>query len=192
MKIGLFFGSFNPFHVGHLVIAGYMAEFAGIDQVWLVVSPHNPLKKKKDLIRAYDRLEMARLAVEDLTRIRVSDIEFSLPKPSYTIDTLTYLGERYSEHEFYLIMGSDNLYSLPKWKNYELLLKDYRLLVYPRPGYRESGLEDHPSVQLTEAPLMEISATFIRKSIAAGKNVQFFLPEKVWDFIDKKSLYRNS
>lgn len=191
MKIGLFFGSFNPFHVGHQVIAGYMAEFTGIDQVWLVVSPHNPLKKKKDLIRAYDRLEMARLAVEDLTKIRVSDIEFSLPKPSYTIDTLTYLGERYPEHKFYLIMGSDNLYSLPKWKNYELLLKNYRLLVYPRPGYRESGLENHPSVQLTEAPLMEISATFIRKSIAAGKNVQFFLPEKVWDFIDKKSLYRN-
>ena len=190
MKIGLFFGSFNPLHVGHLVIAGYMAGFTGLDRVWLVVSPHNPLKNKADLLKAYDRLEMARLATEEAAEIQVSDIEFGLPRPSYTIDTLTYLGERYPEHEFSLIMGSDNLYSLKKWKNYELLLRDYRLLVYPRPGYRDSGLEDHPSVQITDAPLMEISSTLIRKSIADGKNMQFFVPEKVWDFIDKKGLYR--
>ena len=190
MKIGLFFGSFNPIHVGHLVISGYMAGFTGLDQVWLVVSPHNPHKKREDLIRAYDRLEMARLAVEDTTELQVSDIEFGLPRPSYTIDTLTYLGERYPQHEFSLILGSDNLYSLPRWKNHEILLRDYRLLIYPRPGFRDSGLEDHPSVQMTEAPLMEISSTFIRKGIAEGKNMQFFVPGKVWDFIDKKGLYR--
>lgn len=174
-----------------MVIAGYMAGFTGLDQVWLVVSPHNPLKNKADLIKAYDRLEMARLATEDAVEIQVSDIEFGLPRPSYTIDTLTYLRERYPQHEFSLIMGSDNLYSLRKWKNYELLLRDYRLLVYPRPGYRESGLEDHPSVRLTNAPLMEISSTLIRKSIADGKNMQFFVPEKVWDFIERKGLYRH-
>lgn len=190
MKVGLFFGSFNPIHVGHQVIAGYMAGFTGLDQVWLVVSPHNPHKKREDLIRAYDRLEMARLAVEDTTELQVSDIEFGLPRPSYTIDTLTYLGERYPQHEFSLILGSDNLYSLPRWKNHEILLRDYRLLIYPRPGFRDSGLEDHPSVQMTEAPLMEISSTFIRKGIAEGKNMQLFVPGKVWDFIDKKGLYR--
>lgn len=190
MKIGLFFGSFNPVHTGHLVIAGYMAGFTELDRVWLVVSPHNPLKDKKDLIKAYDRLEMARLATEDAVEIEVSDIEFGLPRPSYTIDTLTYLAERYPQHEFHLIMGSDNLYSLKKWKNYELLLRDYHLLVYPRPGFRESGLEDHPSVTVTEAPLMEISSTFIRRSMAEGRNMQFFVPEKVWDFMEKKGLYR--
>ncbi|HYH55655.1 MAG TPA: nicotinate (nicotinamide) nucleotide adenylyltransferase [Anseongella sp.] len=190
MKVGLFFGSFNPVHVGHLVIAGYMAAFTELDKVWLVVSPHNPLKNKKDLIKAYDRLEMARLATEDASEIEVSDIEFSLPQPSYTIDTLTYLKERYPRHQFYLIMGSDNLRSLRKWKNYELLLRDYRILVYPRPGYGDSGLEDHPSVQITSAPLMEISSTLIRKAMADGRNMQFFVPEKVWDFMEKKGLYR--
>src|SRR3546814_810184 len=151
MKIGLFFGSFNPIHVGHMVIAGYMAGFTEIDRVWLVVSPHNPLKNKKDLIKAYDRLEMARLAAEDVVEIEVNDIEFGLPRPSYTIDTLTYLSERYPQHEFYLIIGSDNLNSLKKWKNYELLLRDYHFLVYPRPGFDNSGLEDHPSVKVTVA-----------------------------------------
>lgn len=190
MKIGLFFGSFNPIHAGHLVIAGYMAGFTDLDKVWLVVSPHNPLKDKKDLIKAYDRLEMARLAVEDSADVDVCDIEFSLPVPSYTIDTLAYLQERYPQHRFYLIMGSDNLHSLKKWKNYELLLRNHHILVYPRPGFENSGFEDHASVQVTRAPLMEISSTLIRRSIAEGRNMQFFVPEKVWDFMEKKGLYR--
>jgi nicotinate-nucleotide adenylyltransferase len=190
MKIGLFFGSFNPIHIGHLIIANYMANYTELDQVWLMVSPHNPLKSKSDLINAYDRLEMAKLATDDAENIRVSDIEFRLPQPSYTIDTLVHLKEKYPEHTFTLIMGSDNLSSLNKWKNYELILRDYRIFVYPRPGDLNSELRDHPSVTITETPLMEISATFIRKAIKENKSVQYFLPDKVLKFIDSKSLYR--
>ncbi|MDF3079399.1 MAG: nicotinate-nucleotide adenylyltransferase [Sphingobacteriaceae bacterium] len=190
MKIGLFFGSFNPIHIGHLIIANYMANYTELDQVWLMVSPHNPLKSKSDLINAYDRLEMAKLATDDAENIRVSDIEFRLPQPSYTIDTLVHLKEKYPEHTFTLIIGSDNLSSLKKWKNYELILRDYHIFVYPRPGDLNSELRDHPSVTITETPLMEISATFIRKAIKENKSVQYFLPDKVLKFIDSKSLYR--
>lgn len=190
MKIGLFFGSFNPIHTGHLIIANYMANYTDLDQVWLVVSPHNPLKEKADLISSYDRLEMAKLATEQAENIRVSDIEFSLPQPSYTIDTLTHLKARYPEHEFSLIMGSDNLASLKKWKNYELLLRDYNIWVYPRPGDLNPELAQHPSVKMTKTPLMELSATFIRKSIKEHKNVQYFLPDAVLQFIESKNLYR--
>ncbi|HEX8377305.1 MAG TPA: nicotinate (nicotinamide) nucleotide adenylyltransferase [Pedobacter sp.] len=190
MKIGLFFGSFNPIHTGHLIIANYIAHYTFLDQVWLVVSPHNPLKSKGDLVNMYDRLEMAKLATDKADNIRVSDIELKLPQPSYTIDTLTHLKERYPEHEFTLIMGSDNLKSFKKWKNYELLLSDYKILVYPRPGYDCLELASHPSVTITDTPQMEISSTFIRKSFAEGKNVQFFVPEKVLDFIEAKNLYR--
>ncbi|HEY1025282.1 MAG TPA: nicotinate (nicotinamide) nucleotide adenylyltransferase [Sphingobacteriaceae bacterium] len=190
MDVGLFFGSFNPVHVGHLIIASFMANYTGMDQVWLVVSPHNPLKHKGDLINMYDRLEMARLATENAQNIRVSDVEFRLPQPSYTIDTLTHLKERYPEHRFTLIMGSDNLASLKKWKNYELLLRDHQIAVYPRPGFENEELAAHPSVTITETPLMEISSTFIRKSLRAGKTVQFIVPEKVLEFIDSKNLYR--
>lgn len=190
MKIGLFFGSFNPIHVGHLIIANYMANHTTLDQVWLIVSPHNPLKKKGDLINMYDRLEMARLATENADNIRVSDVEFKLPQPSYTIDTLTHLKEKYPEHQFTLIMGSDNLASLHKWKNHELLLRDYKIAVYPRPGYENLELSSHPSVAVTETPLMEISSTFIRKSIQAGKNVMYFVPDNVLAFIEGKNLYR--
>jgi len=190
MKIGLFFGSFNPIHTGHLIIANYMANHTQLDQVWLVVSPQNPLKQKSDLINSYDRLEMARLATENSKNIRVSDIEFSLPQPSYTIDTLTHLKARYPEHEYFLIMGSDNLSSLRKWKNYELLLRDFRILVYPRPGTEHPDLADHPSVELTDTPLMELSATFIRQAIKKKKNIQFFVPDQVLTFIESKNLYR--
>lgn len=190
MKIGLFFGSFNPIHAGHLIIAAYMAGFTELEKVWLVVSPHNPFKDKKNIYNAYDRLEMTRLAVEDAGHIEVSDIEFSLPKPSYTIDTLVHLGEKYPQHEFSLIMGSDNLATLKKWKNSEVILRDYRILVYPRPGDTQPELAGHPSVTITQTPLMELSSTFIRKSVAGGKNVQFFVPGKVLEFIDKKGLYR--
>lgn len=190
MKIGLFFGSFNPIHVGHLVIAGYMANYTELKQVWLVVSPHNPLKNKNDLILTYDRLEMAKLATEDADNIRVSDVELKLPQPSYTIDTLSYLKERYPEHEFSLIMGSDNLASLKKWKNYELILRDHYIFVYPRPGFENVEFAGHPSVTITPTPLMELSSTFIRRSFKEGKSIRFFVPDAVLEFIESKSLYK--
>lgn len=190
MKIGLFFGSFNPIHTGHLVIANYMANHTGLDKVWLVVSPHNPLKDKKDLIQVYDRLEMAKLATEEADNIVVSDIELKLPQPSYTIDTLTHLKALYPEHDFVLIMGADNLKSLKKWKNYEIILRDYHIYVYPRPGASNLELASHPSISITNTPLMEISSTFIRKAIVDHKNVKFFLPDKVIEFIDSKGLYK--
>ncbi|MGN6180012.1 MAG: nicotinate (nicotinamide) nucleotide adenylyltransferase [Mucilaginibacter sp.] len=189
MKIGLFFGSFNPIHIGHLIIANYMANYTDLDKVWLVVSPQNPLKKYVDLINTYDRLEMAKLATEDSDNLAVSDVELKLPQPSYTIDTLTYLQEKYPQHEFAIIMGSDNLVTLHKWKNYKLILRDYKIYVYPRPGYENAEYASHPSVTITMTPLMELSATFIRKALAEKKDVRYFVPDKVLDFIDKKSLY---
>ena len=190
MKIGLLFGSFNPIHIGHLIIANYMANFTTLDSVWLVVSPQNPLKKYHDLINTYDRLEMCKLATDNSIKLEVSDVELKLPQPSYTIDTLTHLKEKYPQHEFALIMGSDNLVSLPKWKNYKLILRDYRIYVYPRPGYENTDLATHPSVTITMTPLMELSATFIRQSIAQKKNVQYFVPDVVLEFIEAKHLYR--
>lgn len=186
---GLFFGSFNPIHIGHLIIANYMATFSGLKEVWLIVSPHNPLKQKSGLANMYDRLEMAKLATENAPQIKVSDIEFKLPQPSYTIDTLTYLKERYPEKEFVLIMGADNLASFKKWKNYEVLLKDYQIFVYPRPGADVKEWENHPSITFTDTPQMEISSTFVRKAIKEKKNVQFFVPDNVLEFIEQKSMY---
>lgn len=191
MKIGLFFGSFNPIHIGHLIIANYMANHTNLDKVWLVVSPQNPFKKYGDLVNTYDRLEMAKLATDNSDGIKVSDVELKLPQPSYTIDTLAYLKEKYPEHEFAIIMGSDNLATLHKWKNYKLILRDYRIYVYPRPGYENAELASHPSVTITMTPLMELSATFIRKSLAEGKNIQYFVPDSVLNFIDSKSLYKH-
>ncbi|OCX50863.1 nicotinic acid mononucleotide adenylyltransferase [Mucilaginibacter sp. PPCGB 2223] len=190
MKIGLLFGSFNPIHIGHLIIANYMANHTDLDKVWLVVSPQNPLKKYGDLINTYDRLEMARLATDHADNLEVSDVELKLPQPSYTIDTLTHLKEKYPQHEFAIIMGSDNLVTLHKWKNYKILLRDYQIYVYPRPGYENTDLATHPSVHITMTPLMELSATFIRKSIAEKKSVQFFVPDPVLKFIESKGLYR--
>ena len=191
MKIGLLFGSFNPVHIGHLIIANYMANHTDLDKVWLVVSPQNPLKKYGDLINTYDRLEMARLATDNSDNIEVSDVELKLPQPSYTIDTLTHLKEKYPQHEFAIIMGSDNLVTLHKWKNYKLILRDYQIYVYPRPGYENTDLATHPSVHITMTPLMELSATFIRKSISEKKNVQYFVPDPVLKFIESKGLYRH-
>lgn len=191
MKIGLLFGSFNPIHIGHLIIANYMANHTDLNQVWLVVSPQNPLKKYGDLINTYDRLEMARLATDNSRNIKVSDVELRLPQPSYTIDTLVHLKEKHPDHEFAIIMGSDNLVTLHKWKNYKLILRDYKIYVYPRPGYENAEFAAHPSVTITMTPLMELSASFIRKSIAEKKSVQYFVPDPVLEFIESKALYRN-
>ncbi|GGG98991.1 putative nicotinate-nucleotide adenylyltransferase [Parapedobacter pyrenivorans] len=190
-KTGLFFGSFNPIHTGHLIIANYMANHTDLDEVWLVVSPHNPLKKKDTIINMYDRLEMANLALEHAENIRSSTIEFSLPQPSYTIDTLINLREKHPEKQFVLIMGSDNLVSLKKWKNYEIILRDYQILVYPRPDYPvPPELENHPAITITDTPLMEFSSTFIRDAVKNGKNIRYFVPDSVLAFIENKGLYR--
>ena len=190
MKTGLFFGSFNPVHLGHLVIANYMANYTPLDEVWLVVSPHNPLKNKKGLSNMYDRLEMARLATENSVNLKVSNIEFGLPQPSYTIDTLTHLHEKYPEREFAIIMGADNLSSFKKWKNYEVILKNHEIYVYPRPGVEVEEWKNHPSVIMTETPQMDISSTFIRKAIQQKKNVQYLVPDSVITFMDGKNMYR--
>lgn len=189
-KTGLFFGSFNPIHIGHLIIASHMATYTDLDEVWLVVSPQNPLKNKKGLSNMYDRLEMARLATAITDHIKVSDIEFTLPQPSYTIDTLTFLHEKFPNKEFVLIMGADNLASLKKWKNYEVLLKNYSIYVYPRPNCDVSEWINHPSITFTETPLMEISSTFIRKALKDNKSIQFLVPENVIQFMDSKNMYR--
>lgn len=188
--IGLFFGSFNPIHTGHLIIANYMANHTDLDEVWMVISPHNPLKRKDSLINMYDRLEMVNLALEQAENIRSSTVEFSLPQPSYTIDTLAYLQEKHPEKRFVLIMGSDNLVTLHKWKNAEVLLRDYHIYVYPRPGFSPEEWKGHPSITITTTPLMEFSSTFIRKAVKAGKNIRYFVPDNVLQFIDSKGLYR--
>ena len=190
MKTGLFFGSFNPVHIGHLVIANYMANYTELDEVWIVVSPHNPLKNKKGLSNSYDRLEMVRLATENSLQLKVSDIEFTLSQPSYTIDTLIHLEEKYPNREFALIMGADNLASFKKWKNYEVILKNYKLYVYPRPGVNVAEWTNHPAVVLTDTPQMDISSTFIRNAVKEKKNIQYFVPDKVVAFIEGKNMYR--
>jgi nicotinate-nucleotide adenylyltransferase len=189
-KTGLFFGSFNPIHHGHMMIAGYMAGFTDIGQVWFVVSPHNPLKEKQTLLADHHRLAMVNIAVEDEPRFRASGIEFSMPRPSYTIDTLTYLQERYPDREFVVLAGADMLTSLHKWKNYQTLLDLYKIYLYPRPGCEATPFDDHPSVIFTGAPMVDISSSFIRESIRAGKNVRHFLPEKVWKYIDEMNFYK--
>lgn len=167
-----------------------MAGFTGLKEVWLVLSPQNPLKQRSGLANMYDRLEMAKLATENAANIKVSDIEFGLPQPSYTVDTLAYLQEKYPDKEFALIMGADNLASFRKWKNYEVLLKNYQIYVYPRPGVDLTEWQDHPSIVITNTPQMDISSTFVRRAIKEGKNVQFFVPDNVLEFIDSKNMYR--
>ena len=189
-KIGLFFGSFNPIHVGHLIIANFMADHSDLDQVWIVVSPQNPLKKKSSLARDYDRLHLVRLAIENNDALQASNIEFDLPKPSYTIDTLTYLNEMHPENHFVLIMGSDNLLHFHKWKNFELILRDYEIYVYKRPNYDLGKYAGHDNVRLFEAPLMQISSSYIRKCIGNKKSVQYLLTEPVFEYIQSSGLYR--
>ena len=190
MKIGLFFGSFNPVHVGHMIIANFMAHHTELDRVWMVVSPHNPLKKKSSLANDYERLHLVNLAIGDNTSLQSSNIEFKLPKPSYTIDTLIYLSEKYPQHEFVLIMGGDNLATLHKWKNYEVILRDYEVYVYKRPKYDLGIFEHHDKVSLFEVPLMEISSSFIRKSIKQDKSIQYLVPDVVYQYLLDSSLYK--
>jgi nicotinate-nucleotide adenylyltransferase len=188
VKVGLYFGSFNPIHVGHLIIADTLYNRTELDEVWFVVSPQNPLKKRQSLAHEHDRLRMVELAIEGNFNFRASDIEFRMPRPSYTIDTLTYLTEQYPQHQFCLFLGSDNLDQLKKWKNYEQILEHYEVIVYPRPG--EPKEFDHPSIRVINAPLLDISATFIRKSIQEGKSVRYLIPESVSDYIRDKKLYQ--
>lgn len=190
MKIGLFFGSFNPVHVGHMIIANYMVTRSDLDEVWMVVSPQNPLKPKSTLARDYDRLHLVQLAIGDTPKLRASNIEFDLPKPSYTIDTLVYLKEKYPNKEFVLIMGGDNLATLHKWKNYELILRDYQIYLYKRPSYELGDLAEHPSVSHFEAPLLSISATYVRKCLKHGLSVRYLVPDAVAEYLGESTLYR--
>lgn len=191
MKIGLFFGSFNPVHVGHMIIANFMATQTDLQQVWFVVSPQNPLKPKRTLLRDHDRLHLVQLAIGENLNLRASDIEFNLPKPSYTIDTLTVLKEKYPDKKFVLIMGGDNLATFDKWKNYELLLRDYEIYVYDRPEYDKGELANHPHVHIYDAvPMMEISATYIRNCLHNGKSIQYLVPDTVYHYLTNSNLYK--
>lgn len=189
MKVGLYFGSFNPIHIGHLIIAEHIANHTDFDQVWLVVSPQNPLKPSSVLLNEYQRLHLANLAIEGNGDLRVSDIEFKLPKPSYTIDTLTYLKEKYPTTQFAIILGSDSFQNLKRWKNYEALLNNYQFVVYERPGYTIEETYGG-TVQLLKAPLLQISSTEIRKLIKEGKSIQYLVPDKVRAEIDIAGYYK--
>jgi nicotinate-nucleotide adenylyltransferase len=188
-KTGLFFGSFNPIHIGHLAIASYLVEFSDLSDLWFVVSPHNPLKEKSSLLPDHHRLALVNTAISDDQRFRVSDIEFKLPRPSYTINTLTNLQEKYPDRQFILVGGTDMLTSLHKWKNWESILEYYRLYLYPRHGSDLHELTRHPSVTLVNAPRMEISSSFIRDSIRQGKNMAYFLPDEVYKYICEMHFY---
>ncbi|MCK8479136.1 nicotinate (nicotinamide) nucleotide adenylyltransferase [Psychroserpens algicola] len=192
MKIGLYFGTFNPIHVGHLTIANHLAEYSDLDKIWFVVTPHSPFKKKSSLLDNRQRYEMVYRATKEYTKLEPSDIEFNLPQPNYTINTLTYLQEKYAEHEFALIMGEDNLKSFHKWKNYELILEHHDIYVYPRisEGTVETEFDNHKKIHNIDAPIMELSSTFIRKSIKEGKNVRPMLPEHVWEYLDEMNFYK--
>ncbi|MEX2349809.1 MAG: nicotinate (nicotinamide) nucleotide adenylyltransferase [Flavobacteriaceae bacterium] len=191
-KIGLYFGSFNPIHIGHLVIANHIAEHSNLDEIWLVVTPHNPFKKKKTLLDDHHRMELVNRACEGYEKIKGSDIEFKLPQPNYTINTLVYLKEKFPEYQFCLLMGEDNLNTFHKWKNYEEILKEHPIYVYPRKADndQENQFTHHPDIVHIDAPIMEISSTHIRKAIKAGKNVRPLLPTEVWNYIDEMNFYR--
>jgi nicotinate-nucleotide adenylyltransferase len=189
MRIGLFFGSFNPMHIGHKIIASYVAEFSDLEKVFFVVSPQNPLKKKQSLLDQHQRLMIIRMVVEDNSKLQVSDIEFSMTQPSYTIDTLMRLKEKYPENEYILIMGADNLKNFHKWKNYEQILQDYSIYVCPRPGIKIDV--SHKNIHIIKnVPLMDISASFIRDSIKQKKDVSYLMPEKVWQYIEEMNFYK--
>lgn len=196
-KIGLFFGSFNPIHIGHLILANYILEHSDMQELWFVVSPQNPFKEKKSLLNDHNRLDMVQLAIKNYQKMRASNVEFSLPTPSYTIDTLTYLQEKYPDYSFSLIMGEDNLGSLHKWKNYDLLLQNYQVIVYPRifgedisSSPNVTQLKNHHNIHKIDAPIIELSATEIRNMIKSGKNVRPMLPPEVFEYLDGSSFYK--
>lgn len=183
MKIGLYSGSFNPVHHGHVMLANYLVEFSDLDELWFVVSPQNPLKKREDLMKDEDRLKMVELALEGDSRLKVSDIEMSLPLPSYTINTLRALSERYPHDQFVFICGMDSLQGMYRWREYQSILDNYELLVFPRKGYDGGELIHHRHVKVLETPVIEVSSTFIRNSMKAGKDVRHFMPEKAYQYL---------
>lgn len=193
MKIGLYFGTFNPIHVGHLAIANHMAEHSDLDKIWMVITPHNPFKKKSSLLDNHHRYQMVQRALEEYDKIQASTIEFDLPQPNYTVNTLTYLQEKYPAHEFCLIMGEDNLKSFHKWKNYEIILENHELYVYPRisEGVIETRFDNHPKIHKVAAPIMEISSTAIRNGIKNRKNIRPLLPAEVYQYLDEMSFYKS-
>ncbi len=191
-KIGLYFGTFNPIHIGHLVIANHLVEFSELDEVWLVVTPHNPFKKKKSLLEDYHRLEMVFRATENYFNLKPSNIEFNLPQPNYTVNTLAHLEEKYPDKDFALLIGEDNLKSFHKWKNHEVILERHQIYVYPRITDKspKTKLYDHEKIKHIDAPIMEISSSFIRKAIKEGKNIKPLLSERVWQYIDEMNFYK--
>jgi nicotinate-nucleotide adenylyltransferase len=191
MKIGLYFGSFNPIHHGHLIIAQHMVQHTDLDQLWFVVSPQNPLKPSAGLLNEFHRLYLIQLSIENEPALRVTDIEFRLPRPSYTADTLTYLGEKYPQHQFAVIMGSDSFENLPRWKNYQHILQHYPIYVYKRPGHEITATYEGAQVELLKAPMLEISATHIRNTIKEGKSIRYLVPDKVAEEIERNNYYKN-
>ena len=199
MKIGLYFGTFNPIHIGHMIIANHMAEYSGLEQIWMVVTPHNPLKKKSTLLNDIQRLELVFLATEDYPKIKPSDFEFKLPQPNYTVNTLAHLQDHFPQHQFSLIMGEDNLRTFHKWKNWEVIFQNHEIYVYPRLESKDKDESktaetisaiQHTNIHVIDAPVVEISSTFIRKSIKNKKNVRPLLPAKIWSYIDHNNLYK--
>ena len=188
MKIGLYFGSFNPIHIGHLAIANYMVEYSDLDKIWFVVSPQNPFKEKKSLLAEHHRLRLVEVAIEGDLRFKASNIEFSMPKPSYTIDTLTYLKEKYPNFDFSLIMGEDNLKGFHKWKNYQEIIKNHKMYVYPR-DHKTIRKALYDNMIVVNAPLMEVSSSFIRKSIKDKVDVRYFMHHKVSEYVQEMHFY---
>ena len=190
MKIGLFFGSFNPIHIGHLIIAKSIAQNANLDQIWFIISPQNPFKSRASLLDENARYHLVSLAITDDDTFKASNIEFSLPKPSYTIDTLTFIQEKYPDHHFSIIIGQDNLQHFHKWKNYEAILQYHNVIVYPRPNAKKTDLEAHSSISLIEAPLVEISSSSIRNKIKNSQSIKYLVPDQVLEEIEKSGYYQ--
>ena len=189
MKIGLYFGSFNPIHHGHLIIAQHLLNSTDCKEIWMIVSPQNPLKETKSLLNENHRLYLLQMALEDQTKIKANNIEFGLPRPSYTIDTLIYLSQKYPQHQFSVIIGSDSYLNIKNWKNYETLINDYQIYVYQRPGFEvKEIINDKTSI--VQAPLLDISSTYLRKLIAAGKSITYLLPKKVQEYIIENNYYK--
>ena len=192
MKIGLYFGTFNPIHVGHLIIANHMVENSDLDEIWMVVTPHNPFKKKSSLLDNHHRLELVYKATEEYAKIKPSNIEFKLPQPNYTVHTLAHISDLYKDKQFCLIMGEDNLKSFHKWKNFETILEHHKIYVYPRisEGIIATQFDEHPKIHKIAAPIVQVSSTMIRNGIKDGKNIKPMLTKEVWSYIDEMNFYR--